>query len=45
MSTSNPTSSQAAAPARRTAAGVLLQFVAVIRRVIYLTFEVGAAAT
>ena len=45
MSTSNPTSSQAAAPAIRTAAGILLQFVAVIRRVKYTTFAVGAEAT
>ena len=45
MSTSNPTSSQAAAPASQTAPGILIQFVAVIRRVKYITFAVGAAAT
>ena len=45
MSTSNPTSSQAAAPASRTAAGILLRFVAVTRRVKYTTFAVGEAAT
>ena len=45
MSTSNTTSSQAAAPASRTAAGILLQFVAVIRRVKYTRFAFGAAAT
>ena len=45
MSTSNPTSSQAAAPASQTAAGILIQFVAVIRRVKYIMFAVGSAAT
>ena len=45
MSTINPTSSQAAAPASRAAGGILLLFVEVTRRVKYITFVVGVAVT